>query len=341
MEGSHNPQRYDRQVVSMKETQPKGTIGIIGAGLVGANFAFALLISGLAREIVLVDANHKKAKGESLDLAQAVPFAKPVKVYAGNYPDLKEAEIIVITAGAARLQGKTRLDMAGRNAEIIQNVVQKIIHVNKSAILIMVTNPVDVLTNVTLKVSGFPSRRVLGSGTILDTARFRALISERCKIDSRDIHAYVIGEHGDSEVAVWSQVNIAGVPIKEFCQRCEKACTIQDRQEISQKVRNAAHEIVKNKGSTSYAISMSIARIVEAIMRDENSVLPVSTFIENYQGVSGIAIGVPAVINRNGAARLVDLNLSPEEHEAFHKSAEVIHNGLQRLHANSVPPLRI
>lgn len=319
----------------MKETGLTGKIGIIGAGEVGANFAFALLISGLAREIVLVDANHNKAAGESLDLANAVPFTRPVKVYAGDYPDLSDAEIIVITAGAAQLQGETRMDMAGRNGAIVQDIVQKIIHVNKSAILIMVTNPVDVLTSVALKVSGFPPGRVLGSGTILDTARFRALISERCEIDSRNVHAYVIGEHGDSEVVVWSQANVAGVPIKEFCHRCGNVCTIQERQEISRKVKDAAYEIIKYKGSTSYAIGLSLTRIIEAIVRDENSVLPVSTFAENYQGVSGIAIGVPAVINRNGVARLIDLSLSPVELDAFHKSAEVIRSALQSLQVHS------
>jgi L-lactate dehydrogenase len=214
--------------------------------------------------------------------------------------------------------------------------VKEIIKVNKNSILIMVTNPVDVLTYVALKTSGFPASRVIGSGTLLDSARFRALLSERCKIDARNIHAYVIGEHGDSEVAVWSSANIGGSQLDEFCFRCNNKCDSKERTEITNKVKNAAYEIIKYKGSTSYAIALSLLRIIEAILRNENSILPVSAFVENYHGVSELAISVPCIINNSGISRLIDLNLSEEERYAFNRSADVIKKALENLRKNGL-----
>jgi L-lactate dehydrogenase len=319
----------------MKMNEKGNKVGIIGVGDVGANLAFALVISGIVKSIVLIDTSEDIAVGQAMDLNHAISLTKPARVWAGKYSDLEDADIIVITAGASQKKGETRLDLTSRNVKITHDIVEKIIKFNKNGIILMVTNPVDVLTYVALKASKFPINRVFGSGTLLDSARFRALLSEHCKIDPRNIHAYVIGEHGDSEVVVWSTVNIGGALLSDFCSNCNISCNVNDRLEITNKVKNAAYEIIKYKGSTSYAIGLSILRIIESILRDENSVLPVSTYVENYHGVSDITISVPCIVNNTGISRLVNINLYKEEEIAFRKSAEIIKKAIENIEYNN------
>ncbi len=315
----------------MEQMRSNNKIGIVGIGEVGASLAFALVMSGPQKDIVLLDVNNDRALGQAMDMSHAASLIRPITVRAGSYEDLHDAQIIVITAGTPRKSGETRLNVAERNATIVKEIIKEITHVNNSAILIMVTNPVDVLTYIALKSSGFPSSRVIGSGTLLDSARFRTLLSNRCAIDARSIHAYVIGEHGDSEVPVWSSAIIGGTGISNFCFRCIHPCSVEERQEISNKVKGAGSEIIKYKGSTSYGIAISVLRIIEAILRDGNSVLSVSTLLKDYHGISDVTVSVPCVVNGAGVVRTIDINLSDEELAAFLKSAGIVRETAEKL----------
>lgn len=299
-------------------------ISVIGSGFVGATTAYTLALSGIAKTIVLIDINKDKAKGDALDISHGVPFISPVEVYAGDYSDAEGSDIIIITAGAAQKPGETRLDLVKRNTMIFKDIVAKLIKVNDTAIYLIVTNPVDILTYVTYKISGLPYGRVLGSGTVLDSARFRYLLSKHCNIDPRNIHGYIIGEHGDSELAAWSITNIAGVPIDNYCNLCGKACEKNFREEIFNNVVRAAYTIIDKKGATYYAVALAVRRIVEAIFRDENSILTVSSPLTGQYGVTDVALSLPSVVGRNGIVNILELPLSEEEIAAFKRSAEVI-----------------
>ncbi|MDK2814170.1 MAG: L-lactate dehydrogenase [Thermoanaerobacter sp.] len=306
-------------------------ISIIGSGFVGATTAYTLALSGIAKTIVLIDINKDKAEGDALDISHGVPFISPVELYAGDYSDVSGSDIIIITAGAAQKPGETRLDLVKRNTMIFKDIVAKLIKVNDTAIYLIVTNPVDILTYVTYKISGLPYGRVLGSGTVLDSARFRYLLSKHCNIDPRNIHGYIIGEHGDSELAAWSITNIAGIPIDDYCNLCGKACEKDFRDEIFNDVVRAAYTIIEKKGATYYAVALAVKRIVEAILKDEHSILTVSSPLTGQYGVTNVALSLPSVVGRNGIVNILELPLSQEEIDAFRRSAEIIKGVIQEL----------
>jgi L-lactate dehydrogenase len=296
-------------------------IVLIGSGAVGSTFAYTVLVKGLAHELVIIDANRAKAEGDALDLNHGLHLAKPMKITAGDYPDCAGADIIVITAGAAQRPGETRIDLMHRNVAIFDSIIKQVTQYNQDGILLIATNPVDILTQVAQKLSGWPARRVIGSGTLLDSSRFRYLVGERLKVDPRSIHGFIIGEHGDSEVPVWSSLSIAGMaPGEAEGQRWRLDC--DDRNEIYEETRGAAYKIIAKKGATFYAIALALARICEAILRDQHSVLTVSTMLNEYHGVSGICLGVPCVVGRTGVEDVVEIPLAPNELEQFRQSAE-------------------
>jgi len=255
-------------------------VTVVGAGFVGSTTAYTLMLSGLISEIVLIDINAKKADGEVMDLNHGMPFVRPVEIYRGDYKDCAGSDIVIITAGANQKEGETRIDLVKRNTEVFKNIINEIVKYNNDCILLVVTNPVDILTYVTYKLSGFPKNKVIGSGTVLDTARFRYLLSEHVKVDARTVHAYIIGEHGDTEVAAWSLANIAGIPMDRYCDECHQCEEQISRNKIYESVKNAAYEIIRNKGATYYAVALAVRRIVEAIVRNENSILTVSSLLE-------------------------------------------------------------
>ncbi len=309
----------------MKTQKPK--IAIIGCGNVGSTFAFALSANGLAREIVLIDQNRDKAKGESMDLNHGASFIKPVEISYSGYEGCKDADIVVITAGAKQKPGQTRIELVKQNVEIFKNIIPSIIKYTKDSILLVVSNPVDVLTYITLKISGFPKSRVIGSGTVLDTSRLRFLIGKHCDVDPRNVHAYIIGEHGDTELAVWSHANIAGMVLKEYCPLCNSKCNYHNELDgIFNQVKGAAYEIINTKGATSYAIALALVRIVEAIIRSENSILPVSVLIEGYYGIEEVCLSIPSVVNKNGIRNFLKLKLSDIEQKQLMDSAKALKN---------------
>src|SRR6056297_2307891 len=243
-------------------------IAVIGAGGVGATTAYALMVQGVGSEIVLIDLNKDKAEGEAMDLRHGASFVNPVDIYAGDYEDLADAKLIIITAGAAQKPGETRLDLIKKNTGIFKNIVSSITEYNQDGIILVVTNPVDILTYLTYKLSGFPANRVIGSGTVLDSSRFRSLLSKNCGVAASNVHGYIIGEHGDSEVPVWSLTNIAGTKLDNYCPICTEDCSNNNRQKIADKVRNAAYEIIERKGATYYAIALAVTRIARSILRN-------------------------------------------------------------------------
>ncbi len=299
-------------------------IVIIGAGFVGSTTAYALMLGGTAQEIILIDKLKAKAHGEVMDLNHGASFVRPLQIHAGDYPDCRGAEVIVIAAGAPQTPGQSRLDLVHTNRRVMEQVVEKIAAYNREAILIIATNPVDVMAYTAWQASGLPTGRVIGSGTVLDTSRFRHLLSERCGIDPRNVHAYVIGEHGDSEIPLWSKANIGGVPLKEFCVQCPSICSQENRKEIGRMVREAAYEIIDGKGATYYAIALALRRIIESILRDEHSVLTVSTYIEDFYGMHDLYLSLPCVLGRNGVEKVLPLTLVEEEKEQFICSAKKI-----------------
>ena len=314
----------------MPSSQPI-KVAIVGVGLVGSTYAYALLLSGLAAEIVLIDVNKERAEGEAMDLNHTVPFAHPTRICAGDYSDCEGATITVIAAGTGQKPGETRLDLVKRNAAIFGQIVPKVAEANPDGIIVIATNPVDILTSVALKLSGFPSPRVFGSGTILDTARFRYLLSEQLGVDPRSVHAYIIGEHGDSEVPVWSLANVAGMRLPTFCAENGISLTPEDTERIFGQTRDAAYEIIRRKGATYYAVAAGLMRITEAILRDQNTVLSISSLIEDYYGIDGVCLSLPTVVSRRGIERVLRLELSPAEARGVRKSADVLRQTLDSL----------
>ena len=306
-------------------------VAIIGAGNVGATFAYALLMSGLASEIVVIDANQKKAEGEVMDLNHAVPLAQPVRVWVGDYKDCVGAAVTVITAGAAQKPGETRIDLAARNVEIFGQIVPKIVENNPNGIILVATNPVDVLSYTTWKISGMPKERVIGSGTILDTARFRFLLSQYFGVDPRSIHAYIIGEHGDSEVPVWSAANIAGMRFPAYCEQMGLGCDQEALNHLFEQTRDAAYQIIERKGSTSYAVATGILRIVEAILRDQGTVLSISSLIDNYYGINDVFLSLPTVVDRGGVERVLRLQLDDQEAAGLRRSGQMLQDLARKL----------
>ncbi len=311
-------------------------VAIVGVGNVGATLAYGLLLSGLPTEIVLIDQNIYKAEGEAMDLTHAVPLAKPTRIYAGTYQDCKDAAITIVTAGAAQKPGETRIDLAVKNTKIFQSIVEEIVKHNPDGLILIATNPVDVLTYASIKFSGLPPNRVFGSGTILDTARFRYLLSQRFDVDPRSVHAYIIGEHGDSEVPVWSLANIAGMQLDDYCEENQMGCKSKELDEIFQRTRDAAYHIIERKGATFYAIGTGLVRIVEAVLRDQSTVLSVSSLIDDYYGISKVCYSLPTVIDRGGVERVIRLKLSKLEQEGLKNSAQVLKATIQQLGLDSL-----
>ena len=295
-------------------------IAVIGAGFVGSTTAYTLMLSGLVSEIVLIDLNPEKAEGEAMDLNHGMPFVRPVTTYQGNYSDCTGADIIIITAGANQKPGETRIDLVNKNASIFKGIISEVIKYNSDCILLIVTNPVDILTYITYKISGFPKNKVIGSGTVLDTARFRYLLGKHVGIDTRNVHAYIIGEHGDTEVPAWSITNIAGIPMKKYCESCHSCNNSTSRNEIFLNVKNAAYQIIEKKGATYYAVALAVRRIVEAIIRNENSILTVSSIVEGQYGLSDVCLSLPSVVNSNGLVRIIDIPLNDYEKGLLMKS---------------------
>jgi len=307
-------------------------IVIVGAGSVGSTFVYSLMISGLAREIVLIDNNRKRLRGEVMDLNHGVSFASPVNIHEGDYNDCKDAEVVVITLGAKQKSGQSRLDLIKTNADIFKEIIPKIVKYCRQGVLLVVSNPVDILTYYALKISGLDKGRVIGSGTVLDTSRLRYSISRNCQIDPKNIHAYIIGEHGDSELPVWSQASIAGMKIAEYCPQCNKSCDYHKRLgNIFKEVKDAAYEIIKCKGSTYYAIGLSLTKIVQAIIRDENSILPLSSFIDDYYGIKEVCFSLPCKVNRLGVERVLKIELFDEEQVQLRQSAEKLKSVIKSL----------
>jgi len=297
-------------------------ISVIGAGFVGATTTYALMLGGLCEELVIVDINKDKAIGEAMDISHGAAFVKPVKVISGTYEDTRDSDIVIITAGAAQKPGETRLDLVNKNIGIFKTLIPEIVKQSPDSILLVVSNPVDILSYVTYKLSGFPRERVIGSGTVLDTSRFRTLLAEYLDVDARSIHGYIIGEHGDSEIAAWSLTNIAGVNLEEYVNITQQGKgDLSFMEYIPMSVKNAAYEMINTKGYTNYAIALAVRRICEAITGDEKAILTVSSLIEGEYGLSGLYIGIPSIVGKEGIRKVIEVPLKEKEREDFISSA--------------------
>lgn len=295
---------------------------MIGCGFVGSASAFALMQSGLFSELVLIDANHDKAEGEAMDIAHGLPFAGQMKIYAGDYDDIVEAAVIIVTAGAAQKPGETRLDLVNKNVNIFKSIIPEIAKRNYKGILLIVANPVDILTYTAVKLSGLPENRVIGSGTVLDTARLKYALGEHLEVDSRSVHSFIIGEHGDSEIVAWSSTNVSGIPVNDFCELRGHFNHEEAMHRIADDVKNSAYDIIEKKGATYYGIAMSVKRICECIMRDEKSILPISSMMHGEYGISDICLSMPTVVGREGVETRVPIQLNEQEESALSASAE-------------------
>ena len=299
-------------------------IVIVGTGRVGSTFAYSLAGSGLVREIVLVDADRARAEGEALDIAHAVPFHRPVVVRSGELKDARDALLTVVTAGAAQQPGEPRPALFRRNLDVLRSAIDGILPVNPGGLLLVATNPVDALTCAALRLSGLPPAQVFGSGTVLDSARLRVELSLHYGVDARNVHAYVLGEHGDTEFVAWSTANLANLVLRDYCAVTQMHCTHADMEAIEQRVRRAAYEIIRRKGAMNFAIAAALTRIVEAIVRDESSVLTVSTLMKGEYGISDVCLSLPAVVGRGGVQRILPVRLDAREQEYLHRSAQAI-----------------
>ena len=297
---------------------------IIGCGFVGAASAFCLMQSGLFSELVLLDAGRDKAEGEALDVAHGIAFASPMKIYAGDYDDLTDAAIIIVTAGANQKPGETRLDLVQKNVGIFRSIIPEIAKRDYQGILLIVSNPVDILTYAAIKLSGMPEHRVIGSGTVLDTARFKYQLGEHLSIDPRSIHAFIIGEHGDSEIAAWSSANVSGIPIHDICEMRGFYHHEEAMREIAETVKNSAYEIIAKKKATYYGIAMSVRRICEAIVRNEKSILPLSVMLHGQYGLENVVLSMPAIVGSEGVETTVPIELNREEQEKLKQSAQAL-----------------
>ena len=299
-------------------------VAVVGAGAVGSTFAYALAQSGLADEIVLIDRNQDLVAGQVLDLAHGQPFFPTVRIRAGAPSDYADARLIVVTAGAAQRPGETRMDLLRRNAAVVRAVVGEIVGQESSAVVLVVTNPVDIMTQVAIHCAGWPRGRVFGSGTVLDSARLRHLLSVHCGVDVHNIHAYVLGEHGDSEVLAWSAARAGSVPVASFAAQVGAPLTGAVRQRIDDAVRRAAYTIIEGKGATWYGIGAGLARVAVAIARDEGAVFSVSIATPEIEGVTDVALSIPRVVGRAGVVADLVPDLAPAEHEALHASAAML-----------------
>lgn len=304
---------------------------VVGCGFVGSAIAYALMQQGTFSELVLLDANGAKAEGEAMDISHGVPFAHAMDIRKGEYEDIADAGVVIITAGANQKPGESRLDLVQKNAGIMRSIIREIKRVNCAGILLIVSNPVDILTQVALEESGFPKERVIGSGTVLDTARLKYLVSGKLDVDSRNVHAFIIGEHGDSELAVWSCANVYGIDLEEFAALRGFSSFEKEKDEIYHAVRDSAYEIIERKGATYYGIGMAATRIAEAIVRDSHTVAPVSVSLNGEYGLSGLCLSIPTVIGNRGAEQILEIHLSEDEMEKLRRSAEELKKVLAQI----------
>ena len=305
---------------------------MIGCGFVGSATVFSLMESGLFSEIAMIDADRDKAEGEAMDISHGIPFARQMQIYVGDYDDVKDASVVIVSAGANQKPGETRLDLVKKNVGIFRQIIPEIAKRDFGGILLVVANPVDILTRVAQKLSGLPANRVIGSGTVLDTARLKYRLSEHLGVDSKSIHAFIIGEHGDSEIAVWSSANVSGVPLNDFCElRGHLHQHEEAAKEIAQKVKESAYEIIKRKHATYFGVAMAVRRICEVIVRDEKSILPVSTLLTGQYGIDGVVLSMPCVVGKYGIQTPVPISLSEEEENALRASAKVLEDILNNI----------
>ncbi|MFZ5801410.1 MAG: L-lactate dehydrogenase [Candidatus Omnitrophota bacterium] len=302
----------------------KPKVSIIGAGNVGIRYAYALMLSRLARSIVILDLDKQRAEGEVLDLASGMPYVSPVEIKAGDYSDLKGSDLVVITAGRKQQPNQTRLALTQANAQIFKTIIPQIMRYAKEAIWLVVSNPVDILSYVAYKISGKPWQQVIGSGTVLDSARFRFLLSRHCNIDARNVHAYILGEHGDTEFPVWSTAMIGNVLFKDYCPVCHNCNQQEETGRIFEEARSFAYKIIERKGETSYGIGLALVRISEAILKDENSILPVSCLVQGYYGINDVYMSLPAVVNKNGVREILPIKLNNQEAAFLKQSAQTL-----------------
>lgn len=315
----------------MKESDNRKVV-LVGTGMVGMSYAYALLNQNACDELVLIDLDEERAKGEAMDLNHGLAFSgTSIKIYAGRYSDCADADIVVISAGVAQKPGESRLDLLQRNVAVFRSIIAPVTESGFNGIFLVATNPVDIMTRVTCALSGFNPRRVLGSGTALDTARLRYLLGEYFTVDPRNMHAYVIGEHGDSEFVPWSQAMLATRPVLDLCEESEGRCRREDMERIAEEVRGAAQKIIKAKRATYYGIGMALVRITKAIFGNENSVLTVSAMLRGEYGENGVFVGVPCIVNRNGVRRVLTLSLNEEESEQFSSSCNMLQQAYSDL----------
>ncbi|MGN0365626.1 MAG: L-lactate dehydrogenase [Suilimivivens sp.] len=304
---------------------------MVGCGFVGSATVFSLMQSGLFSEIAMIDADMSKAEGEAMDISHGIPFAKQMKVYAGSYDDVTDAGIVIVTAGANQKPDETRLDLVNKNVAIFKQIIPEIAKRNFEGILLIVANPVDILTQVAQKLSGLPKNRVIGSGTVLDTGRLKHRLGEHLGVDSRSVHAFIIGEHGDSEIAAWSSANVSGIPLNDFCEMRGHYQHEEATREIAEKVKNSAYEIIQRKRATYFGVAMAVKRICEVIVRDEKSILPVSTAMHGEHGIDGVVLSMPCIVGKDGIETMVPIRLSETEQEQLQESAEVLKKIVEQL----------
>lgn len=304
---------------------------IIGCGLVGATTAYSLMQNALFSEMVLIDIDRKKAEGEAADLNHGLPFLSPIDIYAGDYSDLTDAAVIIIAAGANQQNGQTRLDLVRQNAAVFQAIIPSVTRYNHDGLLFIVSNPVDLLTHLSIQLSDFPAHRVIGSGTVLDTARLKYLVGRYLNVDFRNVHSFIIGEHGDSELAVWSGANVSGIDLDRFCESCHASCQLHRLDELFREAKNSAYQIISAKGATYYAIAESVKKIIGSVVKDENTILPVSTLLSGQYGLSDVVLSVPCVIGRHGVQEILEIPLNEEERRLFLQSADKMKQMMQTL----------
>lgn len=315
----------------MKKVINNRKAAIIGCGFVGSASAFSLMQSGLFSELVLIDANREKAEGEALDIAHGIPFARQMKIYAGDYDDIMDSAVNIVTAGANQKPEETRLDLVHKNVNIFKSIIPEVAKRGYQGILLIVANPVDILTYTALKLSGMPENRVIGSGTVLDTARLKYRLGEHLSVDSRSVHAFIVGEHGDSEIAVFSSANVSGIPLNRFCEMRGHFEHEAATRRIAEEVKNSAYEIIAKKHATYYGIAMSVKRICEAIVRDEKSILPVSSMMHGEYGISDVALSMPAIVGKDGVETRVPISISEEEEAKLKESADTLKKVIEGL----------
>lgn len=299
--------------------------------MVGSTYAYTLMLKGIARELVLINRNADKAEGEAMDISHCQPYTNVVDIRSGGYELCDGADLVVITAGSNQEKGQDRLDLAGTNAEITAGIVHEVMRHADNPLLMVVSNPVDVMTYVALKESGLPPARVFGSGTILDSARFRSLLGQRCGVDARSVHGHIIGEHGETELAAWSQVNMSGIPLSEFCKECDNFCKEEARRDLVDTVRNAAFEVIERKDATYYGIAAASARLTSAILGDERSIHSVSSLLNGQYGISDVCLSLPSIMDRNGVARVLEGRLSEDEADGLRQSGDRLRQTLNDI----------